>query len=327
MARQKRLHVPHATYYVVDRFTPGLEILVAHPGRNHAPNESERIAANRRQFEDLLSATAQRWGAHVDAYCWLPDAALLILQVSLASLECVMHSLHGAYSHYLHTTAGIDGRSYPGRYRALLVDPDVYLLDFCRHLTMAAVRLCLSKSPLAYPHSSVNAWVGGARPKFLAHSRVPEALARRGMATRPGIERFLAEHHEPGFLALLRHGSPEDRRIAGDAEFVREVRRLSELVQRRTDGVDSALRWVVDMLKIDPNVVTSRKRSHEKALTRALAAWLITSSGAASLSETARDVACGKATLHEGIDRYSLLRPDLFNETTLTRYVEFLTTA
>ncbi len=320
MARQKRLHVPHGTYYVIDQFAPGSEILAGDLGRAHTDTELERIAARRQQFEIQLSSVIQRWGAHVDAHCWLPDAALLVLHISLPTLECIMHSLHGSYSHYLHTVAEIGGRPYPERYRALLLDPKRYLLDFARHVLTTPVRAGLSQTPLSYPYSSTSVWLGTEPATFVAHSRIPDAIADRGPSARVALEKFLGEHPEPGFPALLRHGSSADSRIAGDAAFVRAVHRQSRRA-RQLICLDHALRWAADVLGFGIAVLTDCKRSRAKALTHALAAWLITCSGAASLSATARSIPCRKSTLHTNIERNSQSRPDLFNEATLARYI------
>ncbi len=326
MARQRRLHVPHATYYVVDQFSPGLEVLVGHPGTPHTPADLRRITANREQFEAQLTAVTQRWGAHVDAHCWLPDAALLILKISLASLECTMHSLHSTFSHHLHAVAGIRTRPYPSRYRALLLDPQRHLLDFTRHMLATPFRTGLAKNAVGYAYCSLSTWYGNKHAPFLAHSRVPDALAHRGIVTRDAMERFLADHPRPGFPALLRHGSRRDNRIAGTDHFVREVQQKAEQGQH-AGPIAPSIEWAARFLDLDLDTLTNQKGAHDRALIRALAAWLITSSGAASLSETARRMPCRKSTLHDAIMRYSLARPDLFSETTLARYAEFMAAA
>ncbi len=325
MSRQKRLHVAHATYYVVDRFAPGLEILVARPNRPHTLKELDQIALNRRHFEEQLTGAATRWGAHIDAHCWLPDAALLVLQVSLASLECILHSLHGTYSHYLRSTAGLRERPFPGRYHALLLDPDHYLLDFARHVVTAPVRDGITPSALNYPHSSLRMWAEEMRPRFLAHSRIPAALTRRHVVARSRLEQLLLEPPRPDFPSLLLHGSSLDNRIAGSERFVRSIQRKAH-EGRPTAYIEAAMRWAANLRGVELSVLTDPKRSRTKALVRALAGWLITCSGAASLSETARALPCRKSTLHEAIEHHAPLHPELFNETTLSRYLEFLRT-
>lgn len=325
MARPKRLHIPHATYYVVNRFTPGVDILVAHPGKLHAPLEQQQIAANRLHFEEQLTSLTHRWGAQVDAHCWLPDATLFILKISLVSLEGIMHSLRGVFSHHLHTTAGLTSAPYNGRYQALLIDPDTYLLDFARHVMLAPVRAGLCNSAVEYPYSSLGAWLGEGRPKYLLRSRVPKALAARGLITRAGMVRFCAEHPTPAFPSLLRRGSRWDSRIVGSEHFVQEIHTGIRRHQH-SDYIEPAIRWTAALLNIDLDIVQSRKRSHNKTLTLALAAWLITSTGTASLSQVARAVSCGKSTLHKAIERGAHLRPDLFHNATLSRYLAFIAT-
>jgi hypothetical protein len=326
MARPRRLHVPHATYYVVDRFKSGVEVLVADPTKAHSPHELERIVRNRQQFEQQLRALHRRWGMQVDAHCWLPDAALFVLHISFVSLEEIMHSLRGTYAHYLRHVAGMGAPCYSGRYHALLIDADTYLLDFARHVLCAPARLRLSKSALEYPHNSFGAWLGGAKADFLAQSRVPEALAHRGWSARSGMAKFVQAQQAPEFPSLMRRGSRWDNRIAGNERFVRKVQRGAGQA-RRSDSIEPSIVWVCGRLGIAVDVVKSPKRSHAKTLAHALAAWLLTRTGRASLSAVARRIPCGKSTLHKDIEHNGQARRDLFNNTMLNDYLEYVQAA
>lgn len=313
MARPGRLHAPHATYFVVNRFRSDLEALAAHPGRPHGRDELDRIDLNRRRFETLLSYLCRRWCARVHAYCWLPDSALLLVRIGEPPLECIMHTLRGLYSQFLRQQGSHSGALYTDRYAALMIDPDDYLLDFARHIFWSPVHAGLCKSPLGYEHSSVRACVGEPDPASLCDSTLRAALAQRGQHSRLGFSRFLAAAPTPGFLRLLAHGSRLDRRIAGSSMFVRDARR-SAARQPPPPAPSTIISWAASRLSIDPTEIKRVPRHAQSVEGRALVAWVATCGGTATLADVARWFGCDPSTLHRAVDRYSAARPDLFNE-------------
>ncbi len=323
MARPGRLHVPHATYFVVNRFRAGLEVLAADPRRRHSPEESNRIGVNRRRFELLLSYLCRRWCARVHAYCWLPDSASLLVRIGRPPLENVMHTLRGLYSQFLHRNAECSGTVYAGRYAALMIDPDDYLLDFARHIFWSPVHAGLCRAPLGYEHSSVRACMGEAGPAALCDSTLLNALEIRGQHSRPGFLRFLTAAPTPGFLRLLAHGSRADRRIAGSTLFVREAHRNAA---RRPPAPAPAtiISWAASRLSLEAAEIIDRPRRAHSVEGRALVAWLATCAGTATLAQVSRWLGCDASTLHRAVDRYSAARPELFNEQVLIEFMRAL---
>jgi len=298
-------------------------VLAVDPGTSHTAEELERIQANRQRYESQLQTVTRRWGAKVHAYCWLPDAALMLIEVAYTPLEDILHTLRGSFSHYLHREAGLSQRPYQGRYAALLVEPDEFLIDCTRHIVCQPVEKGLCKNAWTYEHSSLHAWVKAAPvPEFLASSAVPQALEALGIHLPSGLRRFLLARHVPGFDTLLRRGSREDSRVMGRAPFVREAHRAAQRTRRITSP-ELVTRWVSQFVTIEPDPPHNSERS-APGLIPALSAWLITSSGTASLSEVARWFHVNKATLHKRIERYSQTRSTLFSQHTLAQFLTFL---
>jgi|GEM_PF-4510717 len=326
MARQGRLHVPNATYFVVDRFRPGLEVLVPAPRRRHDSADLRRIEAYRRRFEALLDRACRRWCARVHAYCWLPDSALLLMQVSQVPLESILHSVRGSYSHFLRTRGhilrarGATGSPYAERYRALLIDAEAFFLDFVRHIFWSPVHAGLCGTPLAYPFSSARVCAGEPAPPFLYTRTLADALAARGFGSRMSFMRFLASNPAPGFLRLLPRGSPYDHRIAGGPLFVREIQQRS-LAAPRAAHVDAIIAWVSRRLHIEVDRIVREVRSRDAVEARALVAWLATCAGSASLPTLAKRLSCSPTSLHRAIRNYLRIRPTLFNRDTLQEVV------
>lgn len=323
MARPGRLHVPHATYFVVNRFRIGLEPLAASSIRPHSREELHQIEVNRRRFETLLRYLCRRWCARVHAYCWLPDCALLLVRIGAAPLESIMHTLRGLYSHHLRGKAGGSGPAYAGRYAALLIDPEEYLLDFARHIFWSPVHAGLCRNPLGYEHNNARACVGEPDPASLCDSTLVDALTLRGEHSRLGFSRFLTAAPTPGFLRLLAHGSRLDRRIAGSSTFVREVRRSAARLLP-APAAATIISWVASRLSLGSDEIVGLPRRARAVEGRALVAWLATCGGSATLAEVARWFGCDPSTLHRAVDHYSAVRPELFNEPVLAEFASAL---
>ncbi len=323
MARPGRLHVPHATYFVINRFRDGLEALVASPARPHSREELHKISFNRGRFEALLGYLCRRWCARVHAYCWLPDSALLLIRIGHSPLESIMHTLRGLYSQGLRETGWCPGLVYVGRYMALMIDPDDYLLDFARHIFWSPVHAGLCKLPLGYEHSSVRACIGEPDRASLCDATLFNALELRGEHTRLKFSRFLTATPTPGFLRLLAHGSRLDRRIAGSSMFVREARRNAA---RRPPAPAAAtiIAWVASRLSLDAAEIVGFPRRSHSVEGRALVAWLATCAGVTTLAQVARWFGCNPSTLHRAVGHYAAARPQLFNEQMLVEFTRAL---
>jgi hypothetical protein len=105
--------------------------------------------------------------------------------------------------------------------------------------------------------------------------------------------------------------------------FVREVRRNSRSFQSFISR-DDVLIWVNRLPGVtapNPGELTNASEPPEAW---ALAAWVVTRSGVASLSQTAKWFECAPSTVYRATNRYSKCRPDLFNEQTLAQFYGFL---
>lgn len=320
MARQGRLHVPYASYFVVNRFRDGPDVLAPNLAEPHGPEELRQIEANRERFEALLAYLCRRWCARVLAYCWLPKTALLLVRIGVPPLERIMHTLRGLHSQYLRASGRCSGPAFAGRYTALMIDPDDYLLDVARHVFWSPVHARFSRAPLGYEWSSARTCIGESDPASLCDSTLRDALELRGQHSRRGFAQFLTETPTPGFLRLLAHGSRLDRRIAGSSLFVRDARRRAARPPLRASQ-GASISWVASRLAMHPADITDHPYRQHSVMGRALVAWLVTCAGTASLTQAARWFACHPSTLHRAVERYSAARPDLFNERIVAEFM------
>lgn len=85
-------------------------------------------------FIDLLKDSAEHWNVRVSAYCLLPNHYHLLIQTPLGNLSRFMRHLNGVYTQRYNRTHNCDGQLFRGRYKAILVEEDSYLLELVRYI-------------------------------------------------------------------------------------------------------------------------------------------------------------------------------------------------
>lgn len=174
MARPLRLQFPHAVYHVTSR-----------------GNARQRIyedAQDREQFCSILTQVVRRYGWLCHAYCLMDNHYHLVMETPKANLSLGMRQLNGLYTQAYNHRHGRVGHLFQGRYQAVLVEKDTYLLELCRYVVLNPVRAKAVKQPGQWRWSSYGATVGRvAIPAFLT---VDWVLGQFGARLRPAQERY-----------------------------------------------------------------------------------------------------------------------------------------
>ena len=122
MARPLRIEFPGAVYHVTSR------------GDRREPifaDDSDRVA--------LLEVVAQamaRFDAQVLAYCLMGNHYHFVLHTRQPNLSRLMRQMNGVYTQRFNRRHQKVGHLLQGRFKAILVDRDAYLLDVCRYVEM-----------------------------------------------------------------------------------------------------------------------------------------------------------------------------------------------
>jgi putative transposase len=75
-----------------------------------------------------------------------------------------MRQINGVYTQTFNRRHGLTGHLFQGRFKAILVDSDSYLLEVCRYVDLNPVRAQMVRRPDAYAWSSYRALAGLAEP-------------------------------------------------------------------------------------------------------------------------------------------------------------------
>ncbi len=85
-------------------------------------------------FLNILKESSERFGIIIHCYCLMPNHYHLLIQTPNANLGRVMRHINGVYTQRYNKLQKIDGPLFRGRYKAILVDEDDYLLELSKYI-------------------------------------------------------------------------------------------------------------------------------------------------------------------------------------------------
>ena len=139
------------------------------------------------------------------------------------ALSRVMLSLQGSYTQWFNVRHGRVGHLFQGRYKALLVDRDRYLLALVRYIHENPVKARVVERPQEYLWSSDRHYRRGGGPDWLD---LDEALAQFGRgreAAARKYKRFMGEPAESPYELVETYGGA----VKGEEEFAQAAFRTA----------------------------------------------------------------------------------------------------
>lgn len=146
MSRPLRIEFEGAWYHVMNRGA-GRRIVF--------PN-----SLCRRLFLDLIGEIREIFGVQCHAYCLMDNHYHLLLCTPRPNLGRAMRHVDGVYTQRHNRRAITDGPLFRGRYKAILIDKDNYLLQVCRYIHRNPLDAGIVKDLADYPWSSHQAYLG-----------------------------------------------------------------------------------------------------------------------------------------------------------------------
>jgi len=233
---------------------------------------------DRRYFLTLLKAYKDRYDLKIYAYCLMANYVHLLIETGLPNLSKVMQGFNTAYTKYFNQHHDTVGHVFQGRYRALLVDKDSYLLELTRYIHLAPVRDGLKEKPWRYAWSSCPAYVEAQNREALVDSEpVLRCFAKNRLKQSVRYMHFIKERTKEAAGAQF----PCVRGLfVGTSAFAEAVSKKAGLAAATPVGKDTAavkaiLSEVMDKHGLDEERLFGRSQWREISTVRKEAIYRI----------------------------------------------------
>jgi len=223
MGRAVRIEYPGALYHITSR-----------------GNERRKIfldAEDRIKFLGLVQDYHDRHGILIHAYVLMDNHYHLILETPQGNLLKIMHGVNGGYTNYFNRRHRRVGHLLQGRYRAILVEKDRYLLSLSRYVHLNPVRAGLVERPEEYQWSSYRGYIGKEKGE--------DWIEYRWVISQFGEQRKRAERRYKSYVEEgLREGAEDPLKgvygqvVLGGEEFIERIKEGFQGKRLSTDIVE-----------------------------------------------------------------------------------------
>ena len=187
--------------------------------------------ADRELFLDTVGEVIRRFNWVCHAYCLMSNHYHLVIETPDGNLAKGMRQLNGVYTQATNCRYGRVGHLFQGRYKAILVDGDSYLLELTRYVVLNPVRAGMVASPVEWRWSSFRDMLGERTP--------PDWLATDALLAQFSCDREEAVRRYVQFVAEGRGAESiwnnlKRQIYLGDDRFV-------ETMQAKSEGLSKAV--------------------------------------------------------------------------------------
>jgi len=145
-------------------------------------------------FIALLRECGGLWDVWIGAFCLMSNHYHLLLHTPLGNLSRCMRHINGVYTQRYNRTHGHDGQLFRGRFKAIVVDGDSYLLQLVRYIHRNPVRAGIEDRPNLYRWSSHPGYLSTAREwDWLYKDFFLSMLSPRKIGQRAAYRRYMGE--------------------------------------------------------------------------------------------------------------------------------------
>lgn len=178
MARPLRLEYPGGLYHVTSR--------------GNARHNIFTDDTDRELFLSTLALVTKRFNWLCHAYCLMDNHYHLMIETPEGNLSRGMRQLNGVYTQRFNRRYTRVGHLLQGRYKAIVVEKESYLLELCRYIILNPVRAGMVKKAELWDWSSYKATAG------MAASR--ECLSTEWILSQFGDDKKRSERNFRDFI-------------------------------------------------------------------------------------------------------------------------------
>jgi len=206
MARPIRIEFAGALYHVTARGDRQEDIYLS---------DQDRI-----DFLSILEQVCDRFNWLVHAYCLMDNHYHLLVETPDSNLGKGMRQLNGVYTQTSNRAHGKVGHVFQGRYKAILVEKETYLLELARYIVLNPVRARMVRKAKFWPWSSYRETAGYREPPvWLTTDWLLATFSKRKSIAMEKYREFISEgKNHPSPWESLRN-----QVYLGSEEYVKQL--------------------------------------------------------------------------------------------------------
>jgi REP element-mobilizing transposase RayT len=240
MARPLRLEFAGALYHVTSR-----------GNRQEVIYGSDK---DRDSFLFILAGVCKTYNWKCHAYCLMDNHYHLLMETADANLSKGMRQLNGCYTQKFNREHRCVGHVFQGRYKAILIEKDSYLIELSRYIVLNPVRAGMVHSAIDWPWSSYRATISEqATPDWLNTDWLLASFSQRKQKAIEKYKQFVKEGKG--------QASPWDKLknqiFLGDEKFVelmqnqiKQDKELSEIPLSQRRAVPKEISYYAEKYKV-----------------------------------------------------------------------------
>ena len=270
MARKPRIHYPGAFYHVMLRGNGGQDIFFSDDDRS--------------RFSLLLQEGVERYSHLIHAFCQMPNHVHLVIQVGEIPLSRIMQNLSFRYTRYVNSQKNKTGHLFQGRYKALLIDGDSYLVELVRYIHCNPLRAGLTNNLNKYQWNSHSTYLGSDLISWLTTDLVLSQFSRHENRARKLYDAFLKDGITEEYRHEFHTGTFEGI-ILGDEKFSEKALVLAEKKWKNRWTLSQIIHAVCLSYGIEQKTLIEPGKKQPGAEARAIVAFLVQEEEHLSLTE------------------------------------------
>ncbi len=262
--------------------------------RGNAGQEIFFEDADRYRFYLLLQEGVERYGHRIHAFCLMSNHIHLAIQVGDIALSRIMQNIGFRYTRWINWRLNSSGHLFQGRFKAVLVDADSYLVELTRYIHLNPVRAGMVHAPEEYPWSGHRAYLGTEIIPWLTTDWVLAQFGKNVARARLEYRKFVELGKEDGYRQEFHGGRADDSRILGDDSFTDRVLAQADEKPKHKIRLEEIIACVCREYAIDEKDLATPGKYRSLSEARGMAAWLILETGCGTIAQlgkqTGRDV-------------------------------------
>jgi putative transposase len=225
------------------------------------------------------------------------------MQVGDVSLSRIMQNISLRYTKWINFCQSRTGHLFQGRYKAILIDADSYLLELVRYVHLNPVRAGMAGMPEDYSWSGHRAYLGIEYLPWLTTDWVLSMFAVTTEIARESYQTFVADAISETTRRDEFHCGTCEGRILGDDNFADTVLSQANEQRRKECSLSEVIGIVCHSYGISETELKAPGKSRPYNDARSVAAFFVRESLLLSLTELGKVLNRDVSSLGKAADR------------------------